>query len=55
MKIELDRRDVCKLMLLCTAAWAVPGVQNPEWLFIHDKLAAQLKEWDEKHSKEELK
>lgn len=55
MKIELDRREVTKLMILCTAAWAIPGVQNTEWLVIHDKLYDQLQEWDKKHSKEELK
>ena len=52
MKIELDRREVIKLMILCNAAWTITGVMNPELQIIHDKLNTKLQEWDAKHSKE---
>ena len=52
MKIEIDRRDVCALMLACTCCdlWAADG--NTKWMDLHDKLAEQLIKYDEKHAKE---
>ena len=51
MKIEIDRRDVCALMLACTCCdLAADG--NTKWQDLHDKLEYQLRKYDEKHTKE---
>lgn len=45
MKIELDRRDVCTLMLACT--WFHIAHEGSEkWKALHDKLKEQLIKYD---------
>lgn len=48
MKVELDRHEVCKMLLALTAAGQASN--NAEFFTIHDKLKKQLAEWDEKHT-----
>ena len=51
MKIELDRRDVCDLMLACTCC-DIAYEGSTKWKVLHDKLEEQLIKYDSKHQKE---
>lgn len=51
MKIELDRRDVCALLLACTFC-QIAGEDGEKWKALHEKLEEQLRKYDEKHTKE---
>lgn len=51
MKIEIDRRDVCALMLACTCC-DVAADGDTKWKALHDKLEEQMRKYDEKHQKE---
>lgn len=44
--IKLDRREVCKVLSALTAAGQVSD--NAEFFEIHEKVKAQLDDWDEK-------
>lgn len=44
--IKLDRREVCKVLLALTAAGQAGD--NAEFFEIHEKVKAQLDDWDEK-------
>ena len=51
MKIEIDRSDVCALMLACN--WChMASSGSKKWKVLHDKLEEQLIKYDEKHQKE---
>lgn len=45
MKITLDRNEVRKLLIATTAC----SSESEYWQKLHDKIKAQLDEWDEKH------
>lgn len=45
MKLTLDRHDVCKLLIATTAC----SPEGEYWEVLHDKIKAQLVEWDAKH------
>lgn len=49
MKVELDRSEVCKVLLALTASGQASN--NAVFFAIHDKLKKQLAEWDEKHKR----
>lgn len=44
MKLELNRIDVCDILLALTALTEADGA--PKWAALHDKIAAQLVEHD---------
>ena len=46
MTIKLDRREVHKVLLALTAAGQAGD--NAEFFEIHEKVKAQLDDWDEK-------
>lgn len=56
MKIELDRRDVCALMLACTCCDIAHEEgylrSSTKWKALHEKLEEQVIKYDEKHTKE---
>lgn len=45
MKLDLNRHDICDLMLACTMVGH--GADN-KWTALHDRIAEQLKALDEK-------
>ena len=47
MTVKLTRRDVCDLLLACTAIEIETDQQR--WRDLHDKLTAQLDAFDEKN------
>lgn len=56
MSVKLRRHDVIRLMLSCTnLAFDETLSENARgmWKELHDKLKAQLEEFDEKHKDEE--
>ena len=50
MKIEIDRRDVCKLILACTMVDISTEGKNKQWKELHDKLMEQLNKFDEREA-----
>lgn len=47
MTVKLTRRDVCDLLLACTALYTETDQQR--WTDLHEKLMAQLDAFDEKN------
>ncbi len=45
MKLTLDRHDVCRLLLATTHC----SSEGEHWEELHDRIKAQLVEWDAKH------
>lgn len=46
MKIEVDRYELCDLMLACTAAEMLANDDGQKWKRLHDMLKAKLEEYD---------
>lgn len=44
--IELERIDICDLMLACTSARRNAGDGGEKWKKLHDKLKKQLEDLD---------
>ena len=51
MKLELNREDVCSLMIGCTLIHRIL-FDDPEWIMLHDKLKRQLEEYDQQRLRE---
>ena len=52
MKLELNREDVCSLMIGCTLIHRILFDEDPEWIMLHDKLKRQLEEYDHQRLRE---
>ena len=47
MTVKLTRIEVCDLLLACSAC--MEASEAKKWSELHDKLMAQLDEWDAKN------
>ena len=49
MTVELNRIDVCDLLLACLAAKELANDEGSKWTRLHDKLKAQLEAFDKEN------
>lgn len=52
MNVKMRRIDLCNLLIACQAAAEAvkaDGESGQRWEELHDKLQAQLRDFDEKH------
>ena len=50
MNVELNRIDVCDLLLACLAAKELANDEGSKWERLHDKLKAQLEAFDKENN-----
>lgn len=44
--LQVTRKDICELMLACTAAKSLANDKGEKWNRLHDELKRQLEELD---------
>lgn len=49
MTLELNRIDVCDLLLACLSAAENANDKGSKWIRLHDKIKSQLESFDREH------